>query len=155
MTLKETRIDKGLTQAEAASLINVPLRTYKRYESNDCHKDSFKYEMMIKALNEKTLIDEEHGLLSIEAIKQTVAPILERHNISYCYLFGSYAENRARENSDVDLLVDTNITGLDFLGIVEELRIKLSKKVDLLRLKDLQSDNPIVLEILKKGVRII
>ncbi|MCR5333123.1 MAG: nucleotidyltransferase domain-containing protein [Bacilli bacterium] len=155
MTLKEIRTSKGLTQKQAALLINVPLRTYKRYETDDTYVNSYKYQMFINDLVSKTLVDEEHGLLSIEKIKEVVISVLKEHNINYCYLFGSYAEGRARENSDVDLLIDTEITGFEFLGMVEELRTKLAKKVDLLRLKDLQANNPIVLEILKKGVRII
>lgn len=155
MTLKEIRTNKGLTQEQAALLINVPLRTYKRYETDESYVDSYKYKMFINELNNKTLVDEEHGLLTIEQIKEIVTPILNKYDIHYCYLFGSYAEGRARENSDVDLLIETEITGLRFFGIVEELRVKLAKKVDLLRLKDLEPDNPIVLEILKKGVRII
>ena len=93
--------------------------------------------------------------MTIEQIKEIVTPILNKYDIHYCYLFGSYAEGRARENSDVDLLVETEITGLKFLGIIEELRVKLAKKVDLLRLKDIQSDNPIALEILKSGIKIL
>lgn len=155
MTLKEIRTNKGLTQEQAALLINVPLRTYKRYETDESYVDSYKYKMFVNELNNKTLVDEEHGLLTIEQIKEIVTPILNKYDIHYCYLFGSYAEGRARENSDVDLLIETEITGLRFFGIVEELRVKLAKKVDLLRLKDLEPNNPIVLEILKKGVRII
>ena len=51
--------------------------------------------------------------------------------------------------------MDTDITGLDFLNLVEELRDTLHKKVDLLRLSDLQSNNPIILEILKEGIRLL
>ena len=155
MTLKEIRTNKGLTQEQAALLINVPLRTYKRYETDESYVDSYKYKMFVNELNNKTLVDEEHGLLTIDQIKKIVTPILNKYNIHYCYLFGSYAEGRARENSDVDLLVETEITGLKFLGIIEELRVKLAKKVDLLRLKDIQPDNPIALEILKNGIKIL
>ena len=155
MTLKEIRTNKGLTQEQAALLINVPLRTYKRYETDESYVDSYKYKMFVNELNNKTLVDEEHGLLTIEQIKEIVTPILNKYDIHYCYLFGSYAEGRARENSDVDLLIETEITGLRFFGIVEELRMKLAKKVDLLRLKDIQPDNPIALEILKNGIKIL
>ena len=70
-------------------------------------------------------------------------------------MFGSYSRGEARENSDIDLLIDTDITGLQFFELVEEIRTSLHKKIDLLRLKDLSSDNPIILKILKEGIRII
>ena len=101
------------------------------------------------------LVDEEHGVLSLSKIKELLLPVLMRNNIHYCYLFGSYARGEARENSDVDLLIDTDITGLNFFALVEEIRNTLHKRIDLLRLQDLSSDNPIALEILKEGVKMI
>ena len=71
-----------------------------------------------------------------------------------CYLFGSYAKGYATEKSDVDLLVDTDITGLDFFGLVEEFRESLHKKVDLLRLEDIRDNKEILLEILKDGIKL-
>ena len=35
MTLKQLRINKGLRQAKCADILQVSLRTYKRYESNE------------------------------------------------------------------------------------------------------------------------
>lgn len=155
MTLKELRKVNKLTQKEAALLINIPYRTYVRYEESGASKDSFKYQMLLRVLEEKTRIDEEHGIVSIDKIKELLIPILKSKKISYCYLFGSYARGSQKENSDIDLLVDTDITGLDFLMLVEEIRNTLHKKIDLLRLKDLKSDNPIVIEILKDGIRLL
>ena len=155
MKLVEIRKQNGLTQKEAATLIGVPYRTYLRYEESDSYLDSFKYRMMVEDLSNKLRIDEEHGVLSLDKIKSLLLPILDSKKITKCYLFGSYAKKSARENSDVDLLVDTDITGLDFLNLVEELRDTLHKKVDLLRLSDLQSNNPIILEVLKEGIRLL
>ena len=154
MKLVEIRKQNGLTQKEAATLFGVPYRTYLRYEESDSYLDSFKYRMMVEDLSNKLRIDEEHGVLSLDKIKSLLLPILDSKKITKCYLFGSYARQEARENSDVDLLVDTDITGLDFFNLVEEMRVALNKKVDLLRLKDLSSDNPIILEILKEGIKI-
>ena len=155
MNLKDIRKRHSLTQKQAADLIGIPYRTYVRYEEDDSYINTYKYKKMVEDLNQKLLIDEEHGILSIDTIKALLIPILEKYNITYCYLFGSYARNEARDSSDVDLLVDTEITGLAFLNLIEEIRTTLCKKVDLLRLIDLSDNNPIVLEILKGGVRLI
>ena len=154
MNLTELRKQNGLTQKEAAQLVGVPYRTYIRYEENPSYFQTYKYEMFLKMLFDKVKIDEEHGLLSLDRIKKVLIPILEENGIHYCYLFGSYAKGTAKETSDVDLLIDTDLTGLKFYGLVEEIRSKMHKKIDLLRLKDLESNNPIVLEILKEGIRI-
>lgn len=155
MNLVEIRKQNGLTQKEAATLIGIPYRTYIRYEENEGYSSSYKYRMIVDDLTNKLRVDEEHGILSLERIKSELLPIFRKYNINYCYLFGSYSRGEARENSDVDLLIDTDITGLQFFELVEEIRTALHKKIDLLRLKDLSSDNPIILEILKEGIRII
>ena len=155
MTITEVRKQSGLTQKEASILVGIPYRTYIRYEENPSYIGTYKYQKVLEDLQKAVRIDEEKGLLSIDKIKELLIPILEKHNISFCYLFGSYAKGTARENSDIDLLVDTDITGLKFFELVEEIRTALHKKIDLLRLTDLKSDNPIVLEILKEGIRLL
>lgn len=155
MDLIEIRKQNGLTQKEAAMLVGIPYRTYIRYEENKDYLQTYKYRMITEDLSNKLKIDEDHGILSLEKIKAVLIPILDNHQISTCYLFGSYARGEARENSDVDLLIDTDITGIDFFRLIEEIRTSLKKKVDLLRLKDLSSENSIALEILKNGIKII
>ena len=154
MNLKELRASKNLTQKEAAVLIGISLRSYKDYENDPNKTRSFKYESMIKIIEEYNKIDEEHGVLKIEEIKNNVKKVLDNYTVNFCYLFGSYAKNKATGKSDVDLLIDTNVTGLDFFGLVEELRVALSKKVDLIRFKDLENNNEILGEILKDGIKI-
>lgn len=154
MTLKELRIDKKLTQEEAAKLIGISRRSYLDYENNPDKQNGYKYVAYCELLNKYNYVDEDVGIVSLDYIKEKILPVLAKHNINYCYLFGSYARNEARGNSDIDLLVDTDITGLDYFVLIDEIRIATKKKVDLLRLKDISSDNPISLEILKNGIRI-
>ena len=124
MNLKEIRKYNNLTQKQAAMLIGIPYRTYLRYEENAPYVNTYKYKKIKEDLINKCLIDEEHGLLPIDLIKSKLLPILENHNIDYCYLFGSYARNEAKENSDVDLRIDTEISGLDFLKLIEEIALQ-------------------------------
>ena len=155
MNLKEVRRQSGLTQKEAALLVDIPYRTYLRYEENESYITSYKYKKIMEDLTNKVRVDEEHGILSLDKIKQILLPILLKHNITYCYLFGSYARGTMSEKSDIDLLIDTSITAIKFFNLVEEIRNSLHKKIDLLRLSDLSSDNPLVLEILKEGIRLL
>ena len=155
MTLKETRESYGVSQIDAANILNIPVRTLRRYETNENYGNALVRNVLIELLNEKYEITEDKGILTLEYIRNTLIPLLESKGISFCYLFGSYAKGKAKPSSDVDLLIDTEITGLDFFNLVEEIRTKLHKKIDLLRLKDLKSDNPIILEILKEGIRLL
>ncbi len=52
MTLKEIRISKGLTQKEVSELLNIPLRTYKRIESDYKYHNSLKYALAVNSLKE-------------------------------------------------------------------------------------------------------
>ena len=42
MTLKELRIAKGINQETAAKIVEIPLRTYKRYENDESYQNTFK-----------------------------------------------------------------------------------------------------------------
>ncbi len=155
MDIKETRNLYGLSQLEAATIVNIPVRSFRRYERDEHYGSPLKREIIIDRINKHCEITEEKGLLTVDKIKELLLPILNKHKISYCYLFGSYAKGTPRENSDIDLLIDTDLTGFDFFGLIEEIRSTLHKKIDLLRLKDLTNDNPIVMEILKEGIRLL
>ena len=154
MMLRELRISKGITQKAAAEFVGIPLRTYSDYENRSEKCGSIKYKYIMEKLNEFGFVDEENGLLSIEDIKRACARVFENYAVDCCYLFGSYAKGKASERSDVDLLIVTEVTGLEFFGLVEELRIALKKKVDALDYKQLVNNPELTREILKDGVKV-
>ena len=153
MDLKEIRKRYNITQKEASLFLDIPMRTYARYENEKKYNNSLKYIKMCELLENKFRIDEDHGILTMDSIVNAVNEIFKNYNIEYAYLFGSYAKNKAKENSDVDLMINSDISGLKFYGLVEELRQKLKKKVDLIRLQDL-NNLTIIDEILRDGVKI-
>ena len=152
--IKDIRLEAKLTQAQAASYVGVPLRTYIRYEHDYPGVSEIKREYIIKRLQNLTEISEEKGILSLDTIQRIISEICTKHSIQLCYLFGSYAKGYASDKSDVDLLIDTDITGLDFFGLIEEFRDSLHKKVDLLRLDDIKQNKDLLLEILKDGIKL-
>lgn len=154
MTLKELRIEKGLTQAACAKAVGIPMRTYVRYESDEGRKDTIKYRYIFETLQKYGVIDEDHGLLTVEKIKEICTPLFERYNVRYAYLFGSYAKGKATEKSDVDLLISMPLNGLRFYEFVEVLRESLKKKVDLLDDTQLENNTVLVKEILQDGIKI-
>ena len=154
MVLKEIRLSKNITQNMAASIAGISLRSYKSYENDPSKVDTIKYKYLIDVLNKYGFVDESHGILAIAKIQEIVANTLSRFKVEYCYLFGSYAKGKAKEDSDVDLLVATDITGMDFFGLAETLRENLHKKVDLLNLDQLGNNRELLNDILKDGIRI-
>ena len=87
-------------------------------------------------------------------IRQVCADIFTAYPVDFCYLFGSYAKGLANEESDIDLLISTEVTGLQFFEIAERLRQGLHKKVDLLDFKQLVRNETLLHGILKEGVKI-
>ena len=98
--------------------------------------------------------DINNSIYTIKEIKNIIKPILNKYGITEIYLFGSYAKNKANDESDIDLLICTSETGLVFFGIIEELRGKLHKKIDLLNIDQLNGNQELLREILKDGIKI-
>jgi len=154
MKLKKLRQEKGLTQEQVAQLLGVTRRTYLKYENDQSSLSEIKYKFIYQTLEQYGVIDEERGILTIEQIKNACFEIFKDYDVEYCYLFGSYAKGDANPKSDIDLLISVNASGLQFFEIVERLREKLKKKIDLLDAKELEKNIPLVEEILKDGVKI-
>ena len=154
MTLKELRKTKKLTQAACAKYLGIPLRTYQNYETDVSKIGSIKYNFMLQKLEQYGFVDETHGILTIEQIKNICASVFEQYSVEYCYLFGSYAKGKASEVSDVDLLISTPVSGMRFYDLVESIREALQKKVDILNREQLNNNPELINEILKDGIKI-
>ena len=48
MTLKELRIQKEITQNQASKFLNIPLRSYKRYETDKSYEGTIKYKFLLQ-----------------------------------------------------------------------------------------------------------
>lgn len=152
--LKDIRAEKKLTQQQVADLVGISLRSYKSYENEEEKVGTIKYNYIIQKLAEINPIDEEHGIIDVEYIKQKCEKVFEKYDVNFCYLFGSYAKEKAKPTSDVDLLVSVNVKGLRFYGLVEEIRTALHKKVDVLDINQLKDNMELIQEILKDGIKI-
>lgn len=78
---------------------------------------------------------------SISDIRSRISPIAAKYKLPAVYLFGSYARGTAREDSDIDLLVDlsgTEVKGLFALSaLYGELEDVLQKPIDLVTISAL------------------
>ena len=81
-------------------------------------------------------------IYTIQEIQQRSAPIAKRYGLKAVFLFGSYARGDAREDSDIDLLVDTtgtNLRSLFTLGALYcDLEQVLEKKIDMITVSSLE-----------------
>ena len=152
--LKSIRLDKELTQQQAAGIVGISLRSYKSYENDLDKRGNLKYNYIYEKLSQINPVDEEHGIVDLEYISRKCSEIFDKYKINFCYLFGSYAKGKAKDDSDVDLLISTEIKGLKFFGLVEELRNSLQKKVDVIEVAGLKDNVELLEEILKDGIKI-
>lgn len=152
-TLKQVRKELRLTQNEAAGLLGVSRRSYQHYENNQQAKSTIKYRYMLEELL-SILQDENQGTLSLEDIKRGCHLVFSKYDVTYCYLFGSYAKSKAKDDSDVDLLISSEVKGLKFFGMIEELRETLHKKIDVIGFEQLVDNKQLLHEVLKDGIKI-
>lgn len=98
-------------------------------------------------------------IYSHEQLSRLVTPIAKKYHIPAVYLFGSYARGTAREDSDIDLLIDTSGTEIESLlqlsAIMLELEAVTGKSIDLITASSLtqKSDRPSALRFRETVIR--
>lgn len=89
---------------------------------------------------------------TVDELKMRMIPIFVNYGIKRAVLFGSYSKGNASTESDIDLLVDSGLRGLRFVGFIEELRSSLDKDMDVFDVTHLKEGTIIDSEIKKTGV---
>ena len=91
---------------------------------------------------------------SVSQLNSTLFPLFRDYGVRKAVLFGSYGKGTATEKSDVDLLVDSRLRGLHFVGFLDDIQRALGKDVDLFDVSHIQPDSLIDREIRQTGVTI-
>lgn len=79
-------------------------------------------------------------IYTLEEISCRVRPVAEKYKLKAVYVFGSYARGEAREDSDVDLLIDatdSGMRGLAYGGLYCDLEDALEKPIDMVTVRAL------------------
>ena len=81
-------------------------------------------------------------IYTLDEIARRIRPVAERYRLRAVYVFGSYARGEAGEDSDVDLLVDTDGANLKTLfalgGLYSDLEDALEKELSLVTVESLE-----------------
>jgi DNA-binding transcriptional ArsR family regulator len=67
----------------------------------------------------------------VEPIREALAPFANRIRVGFIH--GSVAEDRERSESDVDLIIVGDVSGLDLTGALEPLQDRLGRDVNFIR----------------------
>ena len=99
-------------------------------------------------------ISGKREVLSIDAIRLMILPVVQKFSIDKATLFGSYARGDARAESDVDLLIECNsINNMkDYLSLQEGLKRAIGKNVDIVMTDALQSENTRAAKRLRENI---
>ena len=91
-------------------------------------------------------------LYSIAELKQALRPVFLKHNIRKATLFGSYVKGTATTQSDVDLMVESDLKGLAFYGLLGDVTDALRFPVDLIEKRQIKQGSDMEKEIEQTGV---
>ena len=89
-----------------------------------------------------------------DQIRNILYPVFKEHHVHKALLFGSNVKGMARVESDIDIVVDSGLSGLSFYGLLEDIVTSLDKKVDLLDVTQITPESEIDKEIKRTGVLI-
>lgn len=94
------------------------------------------------------------AVYTVPQLQQLLSPVLAENGVKKAVLFGSYGKGAATEKSDVDLLVDSDLRGLRFVDLMEQVQQLLGKKVDLFDVRHIETGSLIQREIQATGVTV-
>jgi len=93
-------------------------------------------------------------MLTVEEITRKLKPVFDANGVTKAILFGSYAKGCATEDSDVDLVIETepHVRGWDFGGIHMDVAECLEKNVDLIPRQDVVPGGRVDIEATRMGM---
>jgi hypothetical protein len=94
-------------------------------------------------------------IYTMDELKNCLSPIFQQYGVKTAVLFGSYGKETATSRSDVDLLVDSGLKGLRFVGLLDAVKTALGgMEVDLFDVSHIEKNSVIDTEISRTGVKI-
>ena len=93
-------------------------------------------------------------IYTLPQLKRVLTPVFDAYGVRKAILFGSYAKGTATEKSDIDLLVDSRLRGLRFVGLLDDVQRTVGKSVDLFDVTHIEAGSRIDREIQQTGVTV-
>ena len=84
-------------------------------------------------------------VFTLDEIRERITPIARKYGLRAVYVFGSYARNEAKADSDIDLLIDrtgSKIKGMFDMGsLYQDLCESIGREIDLITTHTLEQQN--------------
>jgi len=93
-------------------------------------------------------------MISLDVIKETIEPITSELGLKKVIVFGSYARGDQTEDSDIDLVFDSQgaLNGFDIFCAIGRLQEALPIKSDIFEISEIKNPSPTYTAIIKEGV---
>jgi predicted nucleotidyltransferase len=93
-------------------------------------------------------------VIDLYSIRCQLEPLFIKHGIVRATIFGSYAKGTASENSDIDIVIDSNgsLSGINFFTAQYEIAQALPIKSDVFEQREIKKGSKMQAEISKTGV---
>lgn len=93
-------------------------------------------------------------IYTIAEIKEILSKILKDMPVYTVTLFGSYAKNLAKPNSDIDLIIDTKemLMGFKLYSLITKIEQAFNKEIDAFERAEIVENSKIDEEIKRSGV---
>ena len=93
-------------------------------------------------------------LQTVSDARRMLAPVFDQYGVSKAVLFGSIVKGTATAKSDLDLLVQSDLKGLKFVGLIEAVREAAGMPVDVFDVSHIERGSLSDREIQATGVTI-
>lgn len=144
-----------VTKNGASDLVILSSDKYDSLNKND----NYSFDVTQNRISDSSLFEyiserDSKKLYTLYELKQVLSPIFKKHKVKKAILFGSYVKGTADTRSDIDIVVDTNLKGIDFYGLLGEVTNSLRFPVDLIEKRTIKKGSKFEKEVEKTGVTI-
>ncbi|MDD5686743.1 MAG: nucleotidyltransferase domain-containing protein [Elusimicrobia bacterium] len=137
LTYSFTHPDENYYVRELALLINEDVgnlsRELRKLAEEGIYKSYIRGKLKIYSLNKKYSLYKEikQIVFKTEGVEGSIKEIVsEFKNIELAFIFGSYAKDKERKTSDVDLILVGDLSKSDFTRKIRDLETKLNREIN-------------------------
>ena len=88
----------------------------------------------------------------VSELSQILHPIFKKYDVNKAIIFGSVAKGTNTSKSDIDILVDSKLRGLKFVGLLEDVREAVDCDIDMFDYAHITPNSTIINEINNTGI---
>lgn len=93
---------------------------------------------------------------TLRSIQDKLQPVFDTAPVYKAIVFGSYANGKATELSDIDIVIDSKgkLIGIDFFSVLDRISAILNIDIDLIEISDIDKNSPLYHAIMQEGITI-